>query len=85
MSDDDDDDGPHKPTREALWQRLAVGCVDLLIRGVGAMPTWLAYTIGALLAVPWFLFWSRWVAVRESIRDQNDSISRTNRGAPLRR
>jgi KDO2-lipid IV(A) lauroyltransferase len=55
---DDDDDGPAKPAREALWQRLVVGAFAGLIRLVGALPTWLAYGIGVLLAVPWFVFWS---------------------------
>ncbi len=57
MSDDDDDD-LKKPAREALWQRLVVGCVAGLIALVGALPTWLAYGCGTLLAVPWFLWWS---------------------------
>ncbi|MCU0866068.1 MAG: lysophospholipid acyltransferase family protein [Planctomycetes bacterium] len=56
MSDDDQD--PPKPTREALWQRLAVGCLSGLIWLVGILPTWLAYGLGLLLAVPWFLWWS---------------------------
>ncbi|MBL8756627.1 MAG: lysophospholipid acyltransferase family protein [Planctomycetes bacterium] len=55
---DDDDDGPRQPAREALWQRLAVGAVALSIRLVGALPTWVAYPVGILMAVPWFLFWS---------------------------
>lgn len=56
MSDDDDD--PAKPAREALWQRLAVGLVAGLIWLVGALPTPVAYGIGTLLAIPWFLWWS---------------------------
>ena len=57
MSDDDDDDRK-RPTREALWQRLVVGLFAGLIWLVGALPTWLAYGLGTLLAVPWFLWWS---------------------------
>lgn len=56
MSDDDDD--PQRPAREALWQRLVVGIFAGLIWLVGALPTWLAYALGDLLAVPWFLWWS---------------------------
>lgn len=56
MSDDDDD--PQRPAREALWQRLVVGAFAGLIRLVGALPTWLAYTLGDLMAVPWFVYWS---------------------------
>jgi len=56
MSDDDDD--PVRPSREALWQRLAVGAFAGLVWFLGVLPTWLAYGIGTLLAVPWFAFWS---------------------------
>ncbi len=56
MSDDDDDD-VKKPMREALWQRLVVGAFAGVIWGVGVLPGWLAYALGDLLAVPWFLFW----------------------------
>lgn len=56
MSDDDDDD-PKKPAREALWQRLVVGTFAGLLWVVGALPTWLAYALGDLLAVVWFLWW----------------------------
>lgn len=55
MSDEDDD--PKKPAREALWQRLAVGCFAGLIRFVGVLPDALAYALGDLLALPWFLWW----------------------------
>jgi len=56
MSDDDDD--PQKPAREALWQRVVVGAFAGVIWFVGMLPTWLAYAIGDLMAVPWFLWWS---------------------------
>jgi lauroyl/myristoyl acyltransferase len=56
MNDDDDDD-PKRPAREALWQRVVVGAFAFVLWLVGALPTWLAYAIGDLLAVPWFLFW----------------------------
>ena len=56
MSDDDDDDKP-RPAREALWQRLVVGAFAGLIWLVGVLPNWLAYALGDLMAVPWFLFW----------------------------
>ena len=55
MSDDEDDDKPRQ--REALWQRFAVGVVAGAIWTMGALPAWLAYGIGTVLAVPWFLFW----------------------------
>jgi len=55
MSDDDDD---HKRApREALWQRAVVAAFAGLMGCVGALPTRLAYALGDLLAVPWFLFW----------------------------
>lgn len=46
------------PTHEALWQRIAVGALAVTIRLVAALPAWLAYGIGDLLAVPWFCYWS---------------------------
>ena len=49
---------PPKTPREPLWQRLAVGLVAALIWFVSLLPSWLAYLIGDLLAVPWFVFWS---------------------------
>ncbi|MCA8967925.1 MAG: hypothetical protein KDC48_23800, partial [Planctomycetes bacterium] len=39
--------------RGALWQRIAVGGLSFVIWLVAAMPSWLAYAIGDLLAVPW--------------------------------
>lgn len=58
MSDDDDDDDDRpRPAREALWQRLVVGAFAGLIWLIGALPNWLAYALGDLMAVPWFLFW----------------------------
>ncbi|MBL8748351.1 MAG: lysophospholipid acyltransferase family protein [Planctomycetes bacterium] len=53
---EDDPDPPHPP-REALWQRLVVGAFAALIHTIGALPAWLAYAIGDLCAVPWFLWW----------------------------
>ncbi|MCK5940883.1 MAG: lysophospholipid acyltransferase family protein [Planctomycetes bacterium] len=44
--------------REALWQRGAVAVVAATIWSVSVLPTWLAYAIGDLLAVPWFVYWS---------------------------
>ena len=58
MTDDDDDATPRSRTREALWQRLVVGAFAGLIRLVGVLPNRLAYALGDLLAVPWFLYWS---------------------------
>jgi KDO2-lipid IV(A) lauroyltransferase len=55
MSDDDDDPAPK--AREALWQRVVVGVFAGVIWFVGALPAWLAYGIGDLLAVPWYLWW----------------------------
>ncbi len=58
MSDDDDDDPKQaRRPREALWQRLVVGLFAGLIWFVGVLPNWLAYALGDLLAVPWFLWW----------------------------
>src|SRR5690606_5028593 len=44
--------------RGALWQRLVVGCLALVIWLISILPTWLAYLLGDLIAVPWFLYWS---------------------------
>lgn len=55
MSDDDDD--PQRLPREATWQKLVVGAFAAVVHGLGALPTPLAYTIGDLCAVPWFLWW----------------------------
>lgn len=58
MTDDDDDPKPRRAAREALWQRVVVAGFAGLIRLVAALPTWLAYALGDLLAVPWFVYWS---------------------------
>jgi KDO2-lipid IV(A) lauroyltransferase len=58
MSDDDDDDRPQRPAREALWQRVVVGAFAGVIRLLGALPAWLAYGLGTTFAVPWFLWWA---------------------------
>lgn len=58
MSDDDDDPQPARGNRkEALWQRLAVAVLAAVIAGIAALPTWLAYGLGRLLALPWFCYW----------------------------
>ncbi len=44
--------------REALWQRIAVGALAALIALIAWLPSWLAFAIGDLLAVPWFVYWS---------------------------
>ena len=49
---------PNSEPRGALWQRAVVGCVAALISLIAWLPTWLAYAIGDLFAVPWFLYWS---------------------------
>ena len=46
-----------KLPREALWQRIAVGIFAAGIWFISILPTRLAYAIGDLLAVPWFLVW----------------------------
>lgn len=46
-----------RPTREALWQRAAVGLLALVIASIAALPRPLAYGLGYPLAVPWYLFW----------------------------
>jgi KDO2-lipid IV(A) lauroyltransferase len=43
--------------REALWQRVLVGAAGGVIWSIGAMPAWLAYGIGDLGAVLWYLWW----------------------------
>jgi KDO2-lipid IV(A) lauroyltransferase len=58
MSDDDDPEPVPSRRREPLWQRLAVGMLALLIATIAALPTRLAYALGSLLAVPWYLYWS---------------------------
>jgi KDO2-lipid IV(A) lauroyltransferase len=55
MSDHEQE--PQKRTREALWQRVAVGVFAAFIWGVGALPTWLAYAFADVMAVPWYLWW----------------------------
>ena len=59
MSDDEpDDDRPRTSTRrEPLWQRLVVGAFAGVLWLVSILPTWLAYGLGTLLAIPWFLWW----------------------------
>ncbi len=47
-----------KAPREPLWQRAAVGCLRFVIWVIAILPTWLAYLIGDLFAIPWFLYWS---------------------------
>ena len=47
-----------RPQREALWQRVVVGALAALIATIGWLPTWLAYAVGDLVAVPWYLYWS---------------------------
>ena len=47
-----------RPPREALWQRVVVGALAALIAMIGWLPTWLAYAVGDLVAVPWYLYWS---------------------------
>ena len=47
-----------RPQREALWQRAVVGALAALIATIGWLPTWLAYAVGDLVAVPWYLYWS---------------------------
>ncbi len=56
MSDEDDD--PRRPPREALWQRVVVGAFAGLVWLLGALPAPVAYAIGDVAAVPWFLWWS---------------------------
>ncbi|MBX3464434.1 MAG: lysophospholipid acyltransferase family protein [Planctomycetes bacterium] len=58
MSDDETDPPPGRAAREALWQRAATGALAGVIWLVGALPTPLAYLLGDLLAVPWWLWWS---------------------------
>lgn len=55
MSDDSDE--PRTDDRGPLWQRFVVGLAAGLIWLVGALPTWLAYALGDLLAICWYLWW----------------------------
>ncbi len=48
---------PTPTRREPLWQRGLVGIAAATIWLVGAMPTWLAYSLGNLLAAIWYLYW----------------------------
>lgn len=58
MPDPTDDKPTPKQPREPLWQRVAVGCLRLTIWLIAYMPSWLAYLIGDLIAIPWFVYWS---------------------------
>ncbi len=59
MSEDDDDDPqPRRSRREPLWQRFTVALLAGLIAAIAALPTWLAYGLGNLLALPWWAYWS---------------------------
>ena len=49
---------PAPRLREPLWQRFVIGCLGFAIWVVSILPQWLAYLIGDLIAVPWFLYWS---------------------------
>ena len=44
--------------RGPLWQRAVVGVVSGVIATIAWLPSWLAYAIGDLLAIPWFVYWS---------------------------
>ncbi|HEX6810201.1 MAG TPA: lysophospholipid acyltransferase family protein [Planctomycetota bacterium] len=48
---------PPKSPREALWQRLAAGMLSMWIWAIGAVPAWVAYALGDMMAVPWYLWW----------------------------
>ena len=41
-----------------IWQRVLVGGLAFGIWLVSILPTWLAYLLGDLIAIPWFLYWS---------------------------
>lgn len=43
--------------REPLWQRAIVGCLAAVIWLIAYLPSWLAYFVGDLIAIPWFLYW----------------------------
>jgi KDO2-lipid IV(A) lauroyltransferase len=47
-----------KTMRGPIWQRILVGCLAFVIWIISILPTWLAYFIGDLFAIPWFLYWS---------------------------
>lgn len=51
-----EDEAP-PPRREPLWQRAAAAAIEVLIRLIGILPTPLAYAVGDVLAVPWYLWW----------------------------
>jgi KDO2-lipid IV(A) lauroyltransferase len=50
-------DAPPPRAREPLWHGVVIGIASGVIWCFGAMPAWLAYRIGDLLAVPWYLYW----------------------------
>jgi KDO2-lipid IV(A) lauroyltransferase len=52
-----EEERPVAAPREALWQRAAVAGIAGVIWLFGAMPTWLAYGVADVLALPWYLWW----------------------------
>ena len=44
--------------QDRLWQRALIGALAAVIRLIHALPAWVAYALGDLLAVPWFIYWS---------------------------
>lgn len=52
-----DEPAPEAP-REPIWQRIVVSLLSFGIWIISILPRWLAYFIGDLLAIPWFLYWS---------------------------
>lgn len=42
---------------ETAWQWPVVALANLLVWTLGRLPAWLAYGIGDLLAVPWYIYW----------------------------
>ena len=52
------DEGDRRAPKGPLWQRLLVGLLAALIAAIAWLPGWLAYALGDLLAVFWYLFWA---------------------------
>jgi len=44
--------------REPLWQRCITGCLAAILWVIAYLPVSLAYFLGDLIAIPWFIYWS---------------------------
>lgn len=58
MTNEPEEKPATKAPRGPIWQRAAVGFLRIVIWVIAMLPTWLAYLIGDLFAIPWFLYWT---------------------------